>query len=123
MLKETKRETDDRDIKKGDKMNKPFWSIEKEYKEAYAQLEDDCYDAETLLDAVKAGANMTFVFVECDGPAFYDADMVGYLNEDGTLELEEGFTEEQIRHIKVKFDRLDEDGDGYTIAFFQKECI
>ena len=102
-------------------MNKPFWNIEKDYFDAKRKLDKRCEKAKTLLDAVKAGANMTFIFVECDDPAFYDVDMVGYLNEDGTLELEESFTEEQIRRINVKFDHLGEDADGYTVAWFARK--
>ena len=96
-------------------MKKPFWSIENDYLNAREKLDSDCHNAKTLLDAVKAGASMTCV----NSIDFCDEERVGYLNEDGTLELQEGFTEEGIKKIKIaEFDRLERDEDGNMIAYF-----
>lgn len=95
-------------------MNKPFWKIENDYFDAKRKLEEKCEKAKTLFDAVKAGANATFLYSE------RQVYFAGYLGENGALVLGD-FTEEQIKHINVKFDYLGEDGDGYTVAYFQRE--
>lgn len=100
-------------------MNKPFWSIENDYFDAKRKLEEKCEKAKTLFDAVKAGANMTWLI---DSSTGYETPVsVEYLDEEGDMALWGDFTEEQIKHINVKFDYLGEDGDGYTTAYFQKE--
>lgn len=93
-------------------MNKVFWSIELDYKEAREQLERECYEARTLFDALMTGANS----IRLDGR------YIGYVMEDGTLDItEEPFcrmTDKMLGEIRVEFDQLDRDEDGFTIALF-----
>lgn len=91
----------------------PFWSMEHDLMEARSNLERDCWGAENLLDAILTGANS----IRLDG------EMVGYLDENGELQLYgdwEAYTEEELKAVKVEFDTLDRDEDGYTIALFTR---
>ena len=93
---------------------KPFWELEHEYMKAREGLESACCRAENLLDAIKCGANMTYLD---------DDKRVGYLDEDGELELYGDFekkTEQELKDIKVEFSMLDRDDDGYTVACFDR---
>ena len=93
------------------KATQPFWSMEHDLMEARSNLERDCWEAENLFDAILTGANS----IRLDG------DMVGYLDENGELQLYgdwEAYTEEELEAVKVEFDTLDRDEDGYTIALF-----
>lgn len=94
-------------------MDKPFWSMEHDLMEARSNLERDCWNTSDLMDAILTGANS----IRLDG------EFVGYVDEDGELQLYgefETFTEEQLRAVKVEFDTLDRDEDGYTIALFNR---
>lgn len=97
-----------------DKLEKridPYWRQEYELLEARRNLERDCYDATNLYKAIMCGANQVKL----------NRRDVGYLDEDSTIITlgdVEGFTPEQLRKIKVKFDRLGTDEDGYTVALF-----
>lgn len=92
---------------------KPFWKLEYECLNARNKLEGECYNAKNLLGAVKCGANMTYL----------DVKEVGYLGEDGELELYGDFgekTEQELKKIKVEFVTLNQDDDGYTVACFER---
>lgn len=95
---------------------RPFWSVEYECKKARERLENECWNAETLQDAMICGANMTYL----------DGEQVGYTNEDGVFEkygewLDGSKSELCLSDIKVEFDRLDRDEDGYTVAYFNSK--
>ena len=95
------------------KATQPFWALEHDLMEARSNLERDCWDAENLFDAILTGANS----IRLDG------EMVGYLDENGELQLYgdwEAYTEEELKAVEVEFDTLDRDDDGYTIALFNK---
>lgn len=92
---------------------KPFWALEYDYTKARQHLEGECFQAQTLQDAILCGANMTYL----------DGEQVGYVGEDGTFEkygewLDGSKSELCLSDIEVEFDRLDRDEDGYTIAHF-----
>lgn len=93
---------------------KPFWAIEYEYLEARDNLERDCAEAENLLEAVECGANMTWLIR--DGKQI----PVGYLAEDYEFIRDYNFKEKELKHIKVMFEALDRDEDGYTTAVFKE---
>lgn len=91
----------------------PFWSKEYDLAEARRNLRRECWEAKNLYDAILTGANS----IRLDG------EMVGYLDEDGVVQLYddwEAYTEEELEAVKVEFDTLDRDGDGYTIALFTR---
>lgn len=93
--------------------DKPFWAKEYELLEARSNLERDCYNAESLYEAILCGANMTHL----------NGKNVGYVDESGEIQLYgdfEEYTEEQLKAVKVSFYTLDRDDDGYTVAYFNK---
>lgn len=100
-------------IKVRTEYDKPFWAKEFELMKDRSNLEQDCYDAHNLYDALMTGANSIRL----------DDKMVGYLGEDGEFELYddyEVYTAEDLKKVSVEFYGLDRDDDGYTIALFNK---
>lgn len=89
-------------------MSEPFWKLESRYVQERYDLEWECAHAETLADAVRAGANMTTL----------DGKNAGWLGEDGELQ---DTNEELDYSTAVKFIGLDRDDDGYAIAVFETE--
>lgn len=97
------------------KEDKPFWSVEYDYLNKREQLEDDCYNAKTLQDAIICGADMTYL----------DGEQVGYLETDGTFELYGEWLDGDkaglcLSDIEVEFCSLDRDDNDYTVAFFER---
>lgn len=89
---------------------KPFWNIEYNYLKAKSVFESNCQEAKTLQDAIICGANMTYL----------NGTKVGYLETDGTFELQSGWEDKNLSDIEVQFDEIGEDGDGYTVAYFSE---
>lgn len=97
--------------------SKPFWSLEKEYLEAYDNLERDCRYANNLYDALMTGANS----IRLNGK------YIGYVTERGDFDIEEkafaNMTDTQLGNVRVEFECLDRDDDGYTIAKFHIDIL
>lgn len=91
---------------------KLFWVKEYECLKAREILESNCYDAHTLKDALDTGAN-SIRLLDKDGDLTY----VGYLDEDGDYQLN---NDEIDLNMRVEFNSLDRDEDGYTIAIFER---
>lgn len=91
---------------------RPFWSIEFDYLKERRQFESDCRYSKNLLEALMTGANS----IRLEGKN------IGYMSEDHKFNInEEPFSEmdeDQLEEIKVTFDCLDTDEDGFTIALF-----
>lgn len=93
--------------------DKPYWAIEYACLKAREDLESECWNAETLQDAILCGANMTYL----------DGKRVGYVEEDGVIEKYDEWNDGDkaelcLSDIKVEFEELGYDADGYTVAYF-----
>ena len=97
--------------------SKPFWSVELDYFEAYDNLERDCQYANNLYDALMTGANS----IKLNGQ------YIGYVTERGDFDIEEkafaNMTDTQLGNVRVEFECLDKDADGYTIAKFHIDTL
>ena len=97
--------------------SKPFWSIEYDYLEARDNLERDCHYANNLYDALMTGANS----IRLNGK------YIGYVEENGDFTISEApfdkMTDTQLGNVRVEFETLDTDEDGYTIARFHIDTI
>lgn len=96
---------------------RPFWAVEQGYLKQRRALEDSCNSAHTLLTAIRTGVNTIYL----------DGKWIGYLDEDGTIQLQDSYlTPDQTANwaagkTPVRFSHLDEDGDGYTVAYFETD--
>lgn len=89
---------------------KTFWEIEQDYLNDYKNFEYDLEHAYTLQDAIACGASMTYL----------NGRMVGYMFQHGKPELYEQFKGKDLSKIKVMFDRIVRDEDGYSDAYFNE---
>lgn len=93
-------------------MIKPFWAVEQEYLHEYDNFVYDCERAYNLRDALACGANNTYL----------DGEEVGWLEEGGGFFLNEKFkmSDEELEKIKVEFEAITTDLDGFAIAYYNR---
>lgn len=91
--------------------------MELDYKEARDNFERECYEANNLYDALMTGANS----IRLNGK------YIGYVEENGDFDITEApfdvMTDRQLGCVKVEFDGLDRDEDGFTIALFHIDKV
>lgn len=91
-------------------MLRPFWKIEEEYLAELKVFEEECERAENLQDALACGANEVYL----------DGEAVGWLYTNGELVLFDKFKNIDLSKIKVEFEELITDTDGYHDAYYKK---
>lgn len=105
---------EDADAEEPFEYKEPYWAKFYALNEARTNFELDAQHAENLYEAIMAGGNNTYL----------DHEAVGYLGEDGELNLSgnyAGKTIEELKAIEVEFYMIDNDADGYPCAYFTKK--